>query len=337
MRVGVNVSTRQLRKIGALVLALAMTFSASCGREESFTAQGNTRTFVQDYNPPYVDVLWMLNTRSPMFRYKERFFSELQQFFSRLDTIPDNYKMAFVNHDSGKLQPVDSPIILEKTSGVGTVAERANKLQQLLNNVINLGTGATDRGLGSAWHALNTQFAPKPNVPLVLVFISDSDDHSQLPAGETDAVEFYSKAFLSLKGNKPELLRVYSVNYTIGSVPSETTRCATRYNTDIDNGGKNIYHKLAEKLGGVIGNKATADLCGSFASNIDLSGLTLKELPKRFMLDSKPGDNSILVAVTLNGQTIDIPWSYDSATNEIVFQTAPPEASVITVTFHATK
>lgn len=330
---------RKFQTVGFFLLGWSLVFSTSCSREEGFTQQGNAQTFVQDYNPPYVDILWMINDRSPMTRNQEKLFSELKSFFARLDSIPDQYRMAVVTHDmeisQGQLQPRGNPIILEKKLGVGTPELRANAFSDLLSRAINLRTGATDRGLESTWVALNRYFKPRTNVPLVLVLVSDSDDRSVLPSGETDTVDFYRRAFLSLKANRPELLRVYSVNYLKDVVPSDSTRCATRYNADVDSAQfQDIYFRLARQLGGSQREGVTADLCGSFASQIDLSGLALRDLPKRFLLDVKPRVDSIAVSVSVNGSRVEAPWSYDQATNEIVFETAPPEGATINVTFH---
>lgn len=336
---------RKLMSFRVVTTLILLSVLASCGDDSEFTQQGLTESFVQSFNPPYVDILFMVNDRSPMHRHQEQVFEQAKQFFARLEAIPDQYRMAIVSHDmeisNGRLQPRDNPFIIEKKKGVGTADQRASIFKNLLGLAINLRTGAVDRGLESVWTALNLYFQPRPNVPLVLVFISDSDDHSEVPSGTADAVEFYKKAVLSLKGGKTDLVRAYSINYLPlnGKPKSDQNRCATFDNADIDlSGFQDRYFRFAKELGGVPGDKATGDLCGPFADLIDLSGLKQLELPRKFKLQGVPAANSLIVSVFKpGGEQVNLPYTYDPATNEIVFEVAPPEGTTITVTFLASK
>ena len=154
-----------------------------------------------------------------------------------------------------------------------------------------------------------------------------------MPSGETDAVDYYRRAYLSVKGNKAEHLRVYSIN--LENPYNSDNRCTSVSNNDIDKAGfQDRYFALARLLGGV-GNAATGNLCGSFANLIDLKGLRQLELPNRFKLNGVPLPESLIVSVFApTGEQIQASWSFDSATNEIVFATTPPEGTRITVTFH---
>jgi len=319
----------KLFKSALLVGALCLS---GCNSDEPFVSQASSESFTQSYNPEYVDIMFMLNDRSPMHDIQAHLETEAVNFFKRLDAIPSQYRLAFTNHGSGRLLPAGSPYILEKKNGVGTAADRANIFKQQLGLVLNLHTSATDQGFLSTLNALN-EFKPLSNVPLVIVFISDSDDHSLLPSGETDAVDYYKRAFLSVKGNKPELLRVYSIN--LENPNTSANRCTSVSNNDIDKAGfQDRYFSLARILGGV-GNAATANLCGSFAPLIDLTGLRQQTLPNKFKLNGAPIADSLIVSVfSASGEQIEIAWSFDSATNEIVFATTPPEATRITVTYH---
>jgi len=318
----------KILKNGILALALAFSF-VSCNSDEPFIASGNSESFTQSFNPEYVDILFMLNDRSPMHNAQEHLVSEATKFFLRLDSIPSQYRLAITNHSAGKLLPADAPYVLEKKNGVGTAEERASIFKAMVSNVLNLFTGSTDKGFISALSA-TAQFQPRANVPLVLVFISDSDDHSDLPPGETDAVDYYKRAFLSVKANKPEHLRIYSIN--LESPKTTTNRCTAPNNNDIDNAGfQDRYFDLAVAAGG-----SKANLCGEFSSLVDLSGLRQLELPKRFQMKLTPIPSSLHVSVysPTGEQYTDVAFSFDEATNEIVFDTAPPEGARISVTFH---
>ena len=317
-----------------LLCSVALMY-VSCGSKEDFTQQATTQFFTQDYNPPYLDVLWMINNQSPMHRIESHLVSETQNFFSRLDSMSTYYQMAYVSADMqfarGALQPQGEPVVL--TQNTGTEDQRVGLFGDIISQIINLQTGYLDEGFESVRTALLTNFVPRKNVPLVLVFISDADDHSPLTDPSGSAVNFYANAYQAIKGNDPTMLRVYSVNYEPGA-PTDQNRCATRYDADIDSSGfQNRYFDLANQLAGSSTN-VTADLCGSFSSQIDLTGLKQSQLSSTFLLDSNPNPSSISVTVTQGNQVLsNLAWTYDATNNQIDFSTTPPAGSVIEVTY----
>src|SRR4051794_12199552 len=115
---GAKLKRAAKRVCGSVLLFTVTLMYVSCGSKEEFTQQATTQIFVQDYNPPYLDVLWMVDDRSPMSRAKSHLVSEASRFFQRLDAIPSDYQMAFVSADMdyarGRLKPQDNPIILKK-------------------------------------------------------------------------------------------------------------------------------------------------------------------------------------------------------------------------------
>jgi len=314
--------------------------NVSCGSKEEFTQQATTQFFTQNFNPPTLDILWMVDNRSPMHRDQSHLVQEATNFFSRLNGSTSDYRMGLVSSDmqyaKGRLQPVGSPVILSST--VGTLNQRISLFSSLLARTINLTTGYADQGLESVRVALGQSFVPRAKVPLVLVFLSDSDDHSPLSNSQGTA-SYYASQYLAAVGNQTNLLRVYSFNYEplpSGSNPVDpkwdSERCATRYNADIDRSGfQNRYFDLAGELAG--GKTTTADLCGSFASQIDLTGLRLIQLPKTFPLQGIPNQATLVVAVSLQGSQVTAPWTYDATNNQVVFDQAPPEGSTIEVSY----
>jgi len=320
--------------VGSIFLAVAVLF-VSCASRDQFTQLATTQYFVQNYNPQYIDVLWMVDNRSPMYRVRDHLISEASNFFTRLDAIPTgDYQMGFVSADMvvnpGQLEPIGDPIIL--TKGLGTLTQRTETFAAILSQQVNLQVGATDQGFDSVWTVMNESFQPRAGVPLVLVYISDSDDHSPVPTGQ-DAVQVYANYYLSLKNNDPSLLKVYSINYEPlnGQTATDSNRCATFDDADIDMPGfQNRYFRLAQYFNG-----STADLCGSFSSQIDLTGLQMKQLPSSFTLQQTPEPTSILITVFFagTGETVNTSWTYNASSNQIVFASAPPEGSTIEVTF----
>jgi len=320
---------KKFKQVGwGLGLFLVGLFLVSCGNKDVFTQPGTTDQFVQNYNPEYLDVLWVVDNRSNMTYspYLNNLKEEARKFFIRLDsTASRQYRMAFADMDGnsgGALRPRNNAVILRKN--LGSVSERADYFRSIFGSVINLAVSGLNQGLQNAASALSQTFVPVTNVPLVMVFISDSNDRSN-SAG--DPVESFANQYLQAKGNNPDLLRVYSVNYTSGG-----DRCFTRYQADIDTQTNfdDRYFRLADRLGG-----AKADICSSWADSIDLSGLRLRQLPKRFKLTQVPVGDSLKVSIVSSTQAYEnIPFVFDAATNEIVFDAAPPEGSSIVVTYH---
>jgi hypothetical protein len=117
---------------------------------------------------------------------------------------------------------------------------------------IHLGVSGNNYGFASAANALNSTLSPSNGVPLVVVFVSDGDDRSST----SDVVDTYANYFLSKKNNQSDMLRVYSINYMASG-----SRCFTQGQADIDNGGTQTYHRLADRLGG-----SKLDICSSWSN-----------------------------------------------------------------------
>lgn len=327
----------------SFLLLAAVVILSACSQKESFTTSGSSRYFVQDFNPPYLDILWVIDDRSPMNLVRDHMIEEAQKFFVRLDSIPDDYQMGITTMDTLKNRGALKPSGTVLTKSVGTLSQRVSIFGNLLSQIINLQTGAENTGFQAVLLSLNQHFRPRPGVPLVLVFISDGDDFSNFRSvTQLDSVDYFANEVLALKNNQAELVRAFSINYISQSNSTNFAdiRCATRNNADIDKEGtgairstgepwfQDRYFRLATRLNG-----DTADLCSSFSENINLSGLRLKELTRRFRLDFQVSDLEKLRVIVLdkNQNNLNIPWSFDSATQEVVFETAPPEGSSIQI------
>ncbi len=318
--------------IGVVLLGLS-----ACADKTQLLQQNSSISFTQDYNPPLLDILWVLDDRSQFYNASGRanIIEEAKKFFVRLDGSTSSYQMGFITADmliaQGRLHPVSSPIILKKS--MGTLNQRVSLFSSLLTQVaFNGRTSGLNKAFEAATLALSSGFKPRANVPLVLVFLSDSDDHSAVPTSES-AVTYYARKFLSLKDNNPDLLRVYSINYEkliSGQIIDTSTRCVTLYNADIDRSNfQDRFFQLASILKG-----DNAGICGAFSEKISLNGLRVNELPRRFKLDVPIQENTLRVVVSLNGEEIQgITWTFDSATQEIIFNETPPEGSRIDVTY----
>ncbi|MSP18807.1 MAG: hypothetical protein EXR74_04475 [Bdellovibrionales bacterium] len=328
---------RLLIAFGCLSLGLA-----GCAEKTRLLQQNSNLSFNQDFSPPLLDILWVLDDRSQFWNTpgKTKIIEEAKQFFTRLDSATTSYQMGFITGDmhiaQGRLQPLNSPIVLKKN--MGTLGERVAFFSSLLTQVaFNSHTGGLNQSFETTTIALSNGFKPRANVPLVLVFLSDADDHSTVPTSQS-AVEYYANKFLAFKGNNPNLLRVYSINYerlTSAQVVDSNTRCITLYNAEVDSLIPNFFQdrffQLAHRLTG-----ETSNVCGSFSQSISLNGLRVSELSKRFKIEVPIQESTLRVTVSLNGQVLSsINWTYEVATNEVVFTEPPPEGSRIDINFLA--
>ncbi len=318
------------------LMALSLFGLASCSDKTQVAAKGNTDFFVQSYDPPTLDILWMEDNRSPMFTDESHIQSEATLFFNRLANSTNAYRIAFVTADmsyaDGNLQPAGV------SYNNGSASNMANFVGNLVDQIVNVQTSAVDEGFQSVVTALTNNFQPRANIPLVVVFISDSDDHSPVPSSATSAVDAYAQSLTTLKGGNADQIRVYAINYEPlnGAPKTATNRCATRYDADIDGAGfQNRYFSLAQKFAGSVSDptSVTADLCGSFSSQIDLTGIQLTTLPSTFTLSQPANPSSISVVILNASQSVTIPWTYDSVNNQIDFSSTPPQGSTIEVTY----
>ncbi len=327
----------------SLFLLCILPVLASCGGSETFLASSRSETFVQDYNPDYLEVLWMVDDRSPMRRYQSSLVTEARTLFTRLEASVGPFgqtKVGVTSTDGrpgkiGLMKPIGSPVLI--TTGVGDLAERVRVFGNILFPLLNLETDAVNSGIAASLRALSSApFSTDARVPLVLVYLSYGDDDSQVPAGTADPVEYFAQSLLALKNGNRDLLRVYAANYLPlppGTPPTIATRCAKDTDNEIDLTPatyEDRYFRLARRLGGT-----TADLCqAGFASGLDLAGVKLKTLPDFVTLQGRPRPETIDVSFSSFGKQVSGPqWQYSEATRTITFSEVPPEGLSIVVTY----
>ncbi len=316
------------------VLLCGFLLIVSCSNKDDFAQNPTTDYFVQNSNPNYLDVLWMIDDRSDLSYYastRNQVLSQAQTFFTRLDqTANINYRMGIVDGNAGSngaLLPIPNGQIL--TKGLGTVTQRVDAFTSIIGQIINLDTSATMSGLENALSALTSTFVPRTGVPLVLVFISDTQDHSVVPAGAstTDPVTYYSNAYLQAVGGNQSMLQVFNVNY----VPGETSFCATsQQNDDNPSNYENNFWQVATALGG-----QSVDLCGAWGSTISLQGLAQGTLNTTFQLSANPNLNKITITIfDASGNSYPVPtYTINSTTDLLTFSTPPAANTTIEVQY----
>ncbi len=188
-----------------------------------------------------------------------------------------------------------------------------------------------EQGLEAAYRALSSPLVDNADDPrtaqgndgnlgflrsdakLAIVIVSDEEDFSPQPPS------FYTTFFQALKGNDPSML---SVSVIVG--PTNLATCATASSSGTR------YMQVAKDTGGVIESICTPNWADSL-KNISTNAFGPK---RRFPLTELPANPSQIV-VEVNGQVLTSGWTYDAATNSIVFdaRVAPPAGSVVDITY----
>ncbi|MFM8314603.1 MAG: hypothetical protein ACKOA8_09990, partial [Deltaproteobacteria bacterium] len=153
------------------LLGLVLLGLSACSDKTQLLQQNSSVSFNQDFNPPLLDILWVLDDRSQFYSAPGRanIIEEAKKFFTRLDGSTTSYQMGFITADmlnaQGRLQPVANPVILRKS--VGTLEQRVNLFSSLLTQVaFNGKTGGLNKAFEATQIALNSSFRPRANVPL---------------------------------------------------------------------------------------------------------------------------------------------------------------------------
>lgn len=325
-----------------VVLGLSNVFVLSCNREDAFTPISKSDYFTQDYNPQTLDILWVVDDRSPMYNARTRIINYAKAFFERLDAQARDYQMAFTTMDKQFNNGAFKPNALILKYNYGSTAERSAVVGNFMSQQFNLHTGPQNDGLEMSVKALSQPGFIRSGVPLVVIYVSYSDDHSILPVGEADAVNYFRNQLLALKGGDEDLVRVYSINhvaYPTANPPTQADkdryRCIEKVNPEADRAGyEDRFNKLAQALGGDFGDICASDLDTGFATQIDISGLQLKTLPNSFKLSKKVNNVNTIKVTVFKGKTVfPMTWHLDTTTNEIVFDQTPTEGTTIQVTY----
>jgi hypothetical protein len=145
---------------------------------------------------------------------------------------------------------------------------------------------------------------------LVVVFVGDEDDHSP------DSVDTYVRYFQQVKGqNQPQRVMLYAIAPT----PSDTCGSAGGVGTR--------YAEAAARTGGEVLSICAADYAPLLRT---VAGKAFAP-QDRFPLSEQADAGTIEVRV--NGTRVTSGWSYDSATNSVVFANEPAPGSKVQISY----
>lgn len=311
------------------VLTVALMALIACSENKvDFKPISVKQKFAQDirYNNK-VDILFVIDNSMSMTNYQQTLAQDVQGVLENLVSKKLDVQMGFVTTDmnakgsGGKL--LGSPNVLSLST-----PDLANQVQSRL--MVSNRSSPVEQGIDSIKAVLNPNYlatkAPgfiRSGAMFSIIVLSDKNDYSQTTTAQLEQ-------FLDgMKGQLSTGERAWTINYM--GVLNSASRCKA-WDGFIDVGSK--YLDLVRYSGGVSYSICEDNLVETVL-NIEPK---LLQVLTRYHLDRKPEIDSIVVAV--NGVTIlhdnQNGWSYDSASNDIVFNgsSIPQTDASISVDFN---
>jgi len=301
---------------------------------ESSKRMDKTDQFVQQ-DGTKVDVLFVVDNTASMVEEQPRLTSAMPAFVDSaraksvdlhlavtttgIDTTSNACPGGAQGGEAGRLFPVDG-------SRPRILTLQTPDLTSVLQQNVNVGQcSSLEQGFEAVRRALSPPLVNNPDDPrtpepddgnlgflrdeaaLVVVFVGDEDDHSP------DSVDTYVRFLRARKGeNQPQRMTLYAIAPT-------ATGCPT------SGGGGTRYAEAAARTGGEV-----ISVCEPDYSPLLRTVASKAFSPQdRFPLSDQPDAGSI--AVSVDGVPATTGWTYDGATNSVVFSTAPAAGAKVDI------
>ncbi|ATB26867.1 choice-of-anchor D domain-containing protein [Melittangium boletus] len=301
---------------------------------ESSKNMNKTDQFIQQ-DGAKVDVLFVVDNTASMVEEQPRLTSAIPAFVDAarakgvdlhlsvtttgIDATSNACPGGAQGGEAGRLFPVDG-------SRPRLLTLQTPDLASVLQQNVNVGQCASlEQGFEAVRRALSPPLVnnaddprtPEPNdgnlgflrdeAALVVVFVGDEDDHSP------DSVDTYVRFLRARKGeNQPQRMTLYAIAPT-------ATGCPT------SGGGGTRYAEAAARTGGEV-----ISVCEPDYSPLLRTVASKAFSPQdRFPLSDQPDAGSITVSV--NGVPVTTGWTYDGATNSVVFSSAPAAGAKVDI------
>ncbi|HYO59422.1 choice-of-anchor D domain-containing protein [Archangium sp.] len=301
---------------------------------ESSKRMDKTDTFIQQ-DGSKVDVLFVVDNTASMVEEQPRIVSAMPAFVDAalakgvdlhvavtttgIDSVSDACLGGARGGEAGRFFPVDD-------SRPRILSNHTPDLAPVLQQNVNVGQCATvEQGFEAVRRALSPPLVngvDDPRTPqkndgnlgflrdaaaLVVVFMGDEDDHSP------DSVDTYVRFLRTRKGeNQPQRMTIYAIAPTVSGCPTS-------------GGFGTRYAEAAARTGGDV-----LSVCsGDYAPLLRAVANKAFSAQDRFPLSELPDAGRITVRV--DGSPVTSGWTYDGATNSVVFATAPSPGAKVEV------
>lgn len=339
-----------------------ISFLTACGNGSttySLLAQGDTFRQNSSTQNTKIDVLWVVDNSGSMATSQQNLANNFPSFIQNFISKGYDFQMGVVSSDAYLALPLYTPYYntsptpsyyggrpqeeigwlrdgtWTQPSGFRILTPTTPNLHQVFMQ--NAMQGTNGRGDERSFQSMSTALDStgnagflRPGAFLAVVLVTDEDDFSHdgtaqyerydRPLHTIDSyVSFLDSKTLSTPTNR---------RHSVSSISVNDQACLD----SIYNGAQKIglrVGQLADATGGVKGN-----LCGNFATELELISNRIVSLSTQFYLNGNPIPSSIKVFV--NGALVPAAgWSYNATSNSIMFQAGytPPQDSTIQVTF----
>jgi hypothetical protein len=262
-----------------------------------------SQSYVQPSLGNGVDILWVVDPSGSMNGNWAQVVLGVEQMMLALPTNIA-WRLEIISADAYRARRLESFPILPGDSIL--VAQ-----QHLQNNVI----GYTEEGLDAVKEYLSYNADAhqwlRPNVALLIVFVSDEDDYS------TQSVAQFT-SWISYQ--RPEVFVASIVN-----VDPLISLCPGTFNHNVDIGLK--YMAVSNYFMGSVIDICTPDWTTGVAQ-----ALQQVHIIDEIQLDYTPVDIDHIEVLVDNVIWTD--WTWDEPNNKIVFSIIPPEGSIISVSYN---
>jgi len=269
-------------------------------------------TFTQD-GIVDVDILFVVDNSGSMASNQANLKNNFEAFMNAFNSAGVSYQIAIITTDSSDFV---GPIINSSTP---------DPVLEFNNQIDSIGTRGSSQEKG-LWYAYESTISGDASSPdfmrsasrLVVVYVSDEPDRSDYPYGSGGSTTMtptdYTASLRSIKSSS-DLIVAHAI---AGDYPGGCTA----------NGGAEFgegYYDVVSDLGGTFMSICASDWSATMDTlardSISISGFPLSE---------KAIDNTINVKV--DGVTAS-DWYYESSSNTVIFNVAPPEGSDIEITY----
>jgi len=289
-----------------------------------------TDTF-QQLTEPLVDVLWVIDNSCSMQEEQNGLANNGSLFLNHALSLSTDFQIGVTTTDmddaahQGRLQAKGgAPKIITRTT--------ANAAGEFAKNV-KQGTGGsgTEKGLDAAHSALSDPLVNDPaanlgflrdDAKLVVIAVSDEEDQSTPP------VDFYVDFLKNIKGYRNTSLMSFSSIVGYDEVAGTAKDCSSA--NGVASAGTR-YVEVANRTGGL-----NRSICGSNWGQVaDDLGLDAFGAKTEFFLTREAIASTVQVRVNGSVVTKTGNWSFDPATNSVIFEptAVPAQGATVTVDY----
>ena len=261
---------------------------------------------------PATDILFSLDSSCSMTWDIWEMYNNFDAFISELESYSEDWRIIVANEDSGcnnsGILTPDTPDYTTKFQEALFAWNFENDYTEALLTVNENAVQNTDSG------ECNAQFL-RPNAMLHIIDITDEPEQSDAITGRTWDVIVDS--IVDKKGS----LALTTISAIAGDYPSGCDDAAAGTG----------YYEAVQYTNGVF-----LSICQDWATTSNLGLLASASVNQDTFELSQPAQESTIV-VEVNGQVRSSGWSYDAATNAVIFSTnLPAEGDTVTITYTTT-